>query len=185
MIRAALALALALLLAAPAADTPKPGAPLPWFSGWTADDRVVNRTRLFEERRRPLAIVLFATWCRPCEAELRALGAARQRLAEAGLDVLLVDVGEPTAPAPAWLAERGLSDVPVIVDRFGQIGRALGAVAEATADAGAGGREETTLPRTVVAGADDVVLDVFGADGGEPVSRLLRAIPARPPQKLP
>jgi peroxiredoxin len=182
------ALALAILFApasAPISSPLKPGDALPWFSGWTADDRVMNRTRLFEGRRRPVAIVLFATWCRPCEAELRALGAAKRRLGEAGLDVLLVDVGEQTAPAPAWLAERGLSEVPLIVDRFDQIGRALGAVAEAAADAGADGREETTLPRTVVAGADGVVLDVFGAEGGEPVSRLLRVLPARPPQKLP
>ena len=69
----ALALALAILFApasAPISGPLKPGDALPWFSGWTADDRVVNRTRLFEGRRRPVAIVLFATWCRPCEAEL-------------------------------------------------------------------------------------------------------------------
>ncbi len=186
----ALALALAVLLAPPAGPAPaalKPGDALPWFSGWTPDDRVLNRTRLFEGRRRPLAIVMFATWCLPCDAELRALGAARERLEKAGVDVLLVDVAEPAAPSPAWLAERGVSGVPLLVDRFGQVGRALGAVTAAGADAGpdAGGREATTLPRTVVVDANGVIVDVFGADGGEPVSRLLRVIRPQPPQKRP
>lgn len=191
----ALALALAVLLspasapptaapptAAPAPAPLKPGDALPWISGWTPDDRVLNRTRLFEGRQRPLAIVLFATWCRPCAAELRALGAARKRLEKAGLDLLLVDVAEPTAPSPGWLADHGITDLPLVVDRFGQIGRALGAVTDAGTDAE--GREATTLPRTVVVDATGTVLDVFGADGGEPVRRLLKAIRKRP-QKLP
>jgi thiol-disulfide isomerase/thioredoxin len=186
----ALALALAVLLAPPAAPIsgpPKLGEALPWISGWTPDDRVLNRTRLFEERRRPLAIVLFATWCGPCEAELRALGAARKRLEKAGLDLLLVDVAEPAAPPAQWLADRGVAGVPLLVDGFGQVGRALGAVTAAGADAGpdAGGREQTTLPRTIVVDANGLVVDVFGGDGGEPVSRLLRVIRPQPPQKRP
>lgn len=95
--------------------------------------------------------------------------------------MLLVDVAEPAAPSPGWLAERGVSGVPLLVDRFGQVGRALGAVAGADA----GGREQTTLPRTVVVDANGVIVDVFGADGGEPVTRLLRVIRPQPPQKLP
>ena len=66
-------------------------------------------------RERPLLLLAWATWCKPCHGELRELAKAAARLEEAGLDVLLVSVDtapdEPTAtPAEvqAWLDENGV-----------------------------------------------------------------------------
>lgn len=158
-----------------AGETLRVGAPLPWVSGWTPDNHIVNRTRLLDARTRPLAIVLFATWCRPCEGELKRLARERARVDAAGVDLLLVDVGERGLGLPAWLAARGLRDVPVVVDPFGQIGRALGATRLA------GEREETTLPRTVVIDAKGTVSAVLAESGAGFVDALLTAARQKAP----
>ncbi|WP_164738435.1 TlpA family protein disulfide reductase [Aquabacter cavernae] len=39
----------------------------------------------------------FATWCEPCRAELPALAAMARRLSGQGVQVIMVDVGEPAS----------------------------------------------------------------------------------------
>jgi len=79
--------------------------------------RALDGTRLdpWQVRERPRLLVLWATWCKPCYAEIAELSAAAASLEEDGLDVLLISVDtapeEPTATPEqirSWLDERGV-----------------------------------------------------------------------------
>ena len=56
---------------------------------------------------RTVVLQLFASWCAPCEPELRALAAARERFVAAGVEVvgLALDEGDTRAAALALLEE--------------------------------------------------------------------------------
>ncbi len=146
------------------------GAPLPWFAGWSPTGEVINRSKLLQDNASGHVIVLFATWCKPCEAGLRVLAAARPKLDAAGLKLLLVDVGEPAEVVTPFLAARGLGDVPAMLDPFSRAAQTLGAV-NSTAD----GKQETSLPRTVVVDAPGNVQAIFGREGPDYVERVLGA----------
>ncbi|MCB9542414.1 MAG: redoxin domain-containing protein [Myxococcales bacterium] len=118
-----------------------PGAPLPWFAGWTADETVYNRTSLLAAPAAGHALVFFATWCAPCGEGLAALAKQRAALDAAKIRVVLVACGEAPAEVKPWLAARGWGEATVIYDRFGQVAADLGAAA--------GGRT-LKLPWTVV-----------------------------------
>lgn len=180
-----------------AAGTSAPGKPLGWFAGWTLDGRVFNRTALLTAKGaatpaaiadahaaiapasagpaapRGHALVFFATWCKPCEAGLRELAAAQPRWTAAGLDVVLVAVGEDAATVTPWLAARPelaplTSAATVLPDRFGVVGRDLAGI-------GADAAVRSSLPRTVVTDAAGVVRAVLGAEGEDYVAVVLAA----------
>lgn len=149
----------------------KVGAPAPWFAGWTAEQRVINRTRILETPAAGHVLVLFATWCVPCEAGLKQLAAAEDQLKVRGAKPWLVAIGQRPAEVRPWLAARGLKDWPVLYDRFGRVAQTLGAQVEKD------GKQVTQLPRTVVMGADGVVRLLVGTEGPDYVELLLRATP--------
>ena len=151
------------------------GKAAPWFSGWTLDDQVLNQKRLLQQKAGGYALVLFATWCKPCEEGLRALKARQAQLAERRVQVVLVAVGETSERVGPWIRERGMSELPVLVDQFSQIGRVLGAITSQ------GGKEETSLPRTVVLDSAGTVRAVFGREGPDYVDRVLAAAAPPPP----
>ncbi len=149
------------------------GAQAPWFAGWTPAGQVLNRTAVLAQPGARHVVVLFATWCRPCEVGLRALAAARGALAAAGLSLTLVAVSEPPEVVTPWLAARGLAGVPVLLDKFG-------AAAQALAGRGAAG-ETIALPRTILMDRAGTVRAIFGREGPDYVPALLATARDTPP----
>ncbi len=85
---------------------PTPAPPLQW------QDLTGARQSLGPQTGRATLLLLFATWCGPCKAELEALGARASELQAAGLDVVAltadgVDGGEATVDVADWLTARG------------------------------------------------------------------------------
>lgn len=152
---------------------PAPGAPLPWFAGWTADEAVYNRTRLLATDAEGHVLLLVATWCAPCGEGLEALARRRAALDAAGLRLVLVACGETPDKVEPWLAAHGWPAATVVYDRFGQIARDLGA--ERVTD----GRTTLALPRAVLADREGRVRGVFdGAAAHDPAA--WRAALSRP-----
>jgi peroxiredoxin len=61
-------------------------------------------------RGQVILLNLWATWCRPCEAEMPAIERLYQELGPLGLRVLAVSVDEgDSEPVKQWAAARGLS----------------------------------------------------------------------------
>jgi len=164
-----------LLLASPTQSLQKSGpvevgAPVPWFSGWTLDNQVLNRTRLLQDpHARGFALVLFARWCKPCERGLRLLAEQKQRLKSEGVRVVLIGYREDAAALIPWLRERRLDDADLLIDRFGVASVALGAAHKSAKG------EKATLPRTVVLDRRGDVRAVFGKEGADYVDRIIAA----------
>jgi peroxiredoxin len=67
--------------------------------------------------RRPVVISFFATWCRPCEAELPALERLRARLSARGLVIVAVAIDGPDSAAQIGSMARRLAlTFPVVHD---------------------------------------------------------------------
>jgi peroxiredoxin len=148
--------------------TLKPGVAAPWFAGWTLQDQVLNRTRLLKSKHRAHALVFFATWCTPCVRGLKMLQAQRADWQAAELNVVLVNFREAPETIRPFLAKHGLSDLPVMLDKFGQVAQAFGV---------SDGRS-ARLPRSIVMDADGKMRAFFGAEGPDYVPALIEA--ARP-----
>jgi len=71
----------------PLADKP----PAPEFSLVDLEGRI---HRLRDYRGRVLIVNFWATWCPPCRKEMPSLDRARERLRDAGVEILAINVGE-------------------------------------------------------------------------------------------
>ncbi|MSQ83553.1 MAG: tetratricopeptide repeat protein [Myxococcales bacterium] len=85
---------------------PTPAPPLSWL------DLHGQRRTWRPTPQRATLLVLFATWCAPCQTELEQLAAAAAALSTAGLGVVAlaadeVSGGDTPAAVGAWLAARG------------------------------------------------------------------------------
>jgi peroxiredoxin len=127
---------------------------------------VINRDRVLARPGRAHVLVFFATWCTNCEDELFLIKEARQKVEEAGVDLVLVACGEDAETTMPWLRERGLDGETVLIDRFGQTAKAFGVDDNGT----------MKLPRTVVLGVKGTVLASFGNEGKRIVKRVLGSI---------
>lgn len=145
-----------------------PGAPLPWFAGWTADETVYNRTSLLAAPAEGHVLVLFATWCAPCGEGLAALAKQRPAIDAAKIRVVLVACGEAPAQVKPWLAARGWGEATVVYDRFGQIAADLGAVR--------GAEQKLTLPWTVVVDAAGTVRAALDGDASHDLAAWRAAV---------
>ncbi len=145
------------------------GEAVPWFSGWTPDDRVLNRDRLLSTAPGGVALVVFATWCAPCAKGLDRLAAGRAKLEAANVRPVLVAYREEADVVLPWLAKRGWAGATLLVDRFGVTATALGVVTR-TKDG-----EKARLPRTVVLAADGEVRAILGREGDDYVDRIVEA----------
>lgn len=147
------------------------GETVPWFSGWTPNDKIVNRTGLLGQEARGHALVFFATWCAPCEVGLEQLVRARERLAAAKLRIVLVAYRQEASLVGPWLRHRGFGSAPVLLDRFGKIALTFGA-----AQVRKGG-ETSSLPRTILFDRTGRVRAIVGREGADYVDRLIGALP--------
>lgn len=80
--------------------------------------------KLSELRGAPLLLDLWATWCAPCIEQARILHELAPELAERGVQVLAVDVGEPRDTVESFVADRP-GTFPVVLDRAQVIARRL------------------------------------------------------------
>jgi thiol-disulfide isomerase/thioredoxin len=76
---------------------------------------------------RPTIITFWATWCMPCLREMPTVGRFKAQAEGTGIQVLTVSEDkEGGAPAKKFLAERGLSSLPLLVDADGSLAKSLG-----------------------------------------------------------
>jgi thiol-disulfide isomerase/thioredoxin len=74
---------------------------------------------------RPTIINFWATWCLPCLRELPTIGRFKAMAEEAGIDVLMVSEDKEGAGPPVKvLAEKGLSNLRLVVDADGSVAKA-------------------------------------------------------------
>lgn len=78
-----------------------------------------GKMKLSELRGQPVLLELWATWCQPCVEQAEILEGLRGELAERGIAVLAVDVGEAKGEVEDFLAEHP-KEFPVLLDR-GQV----------------------------------------------------------------
>jgi thiol-disulfide isomerase/thioredoxin len=122
----AAAAALALLVSAGGVEP----APLrAWTRGETpalvGADLTGRKLDLAALRGRVVLVAFWASWCEPCETELPAVGALREKLRARPFEVLTVNFGEGEARVRQFLRERR-ADVPVLLDPERRAGEAWG-----------------------------------------------------------
>ena len=100
----------------------------PWAGGRTpaltlndADRRAHN---LVDYRGKVVLVNFWATWCEPCRDEMPALQRAQASLADKGLIVLTVNVGDSEEKVAAFFQQAGLS-LPVLFDKDWSVSRSL------------------------------------------------------------
>lgn len=101
--------------------------------------------RLADQRGRPLLLNFWASWCEPCRTEMPALEALQARHADAGLEVLAVNVREHPATVQRFMQSTGLT-LPVLRDADGAAARASGVrIYPSTLAVGRDGRARFTV----------------------------------------
>jgi thiol-disulfide isomerase/thioredoxin len=86
-----------------------------------------GKLRLSELRGHPLLLELWATWCAPCHEQARIVDELAPELADRGIAVLAVDVGEPPKVVREFLATRP-RPFPVALDRLQELAARLDVV---------------------------------------------------------
>jgi len=80
---------------------------------------------LTEYRGRGLVVNFWATWCAPCVREMPALAALADVLAPDDILVLPLSADRGGAPTVTkWFQDKGISNLPVMLDPKGALGRA-------------------------------------------------------------
>lgn len=149
------------------------GQPVPWFSGWTADEQVVNTKKMLASpKAKAVVLVFFATWCKNCKIGLKALAQESQRLSDAGLSLLLVAYEQDRATVAPWLEQLGHAKSGVLIDRYGEIAKTFGVVTRDDKS----GEEKATLPLTIVFDRIGTVRGIFAQEGGDYVLRIVDTI---------
>ena len=171
----------------------KLGEKLPWFAAWTPNDGVFNRRKLVNVRPKSgHALVLFATWCTECKPGLNLLARKKAELEGLGINLILVDYQEESAKVKPFITAAKLDFATLLLDRFGRVATAFGAVQAKT-----GGQSVVSLPLTVVADKDGIVRGIYTKEGADYFEKITSALspkgtdqtpvaePAKIPQKSP
>ena len=87
-----------------------------------------GNSKTFDSRiTRPTLVTFWATWCVPCIRELPTLAKFKPMAEAAGIELITVNEDkEGGALATRYLAEKGLSELPLVVDANGSVAKALG-----------------------------------------------------------
>lgn len=83
--------------------------------GFTLPDLEGNSHSLEDYQGRPVIINYWATWCKPCEAEMPALQAVYEKYQDDGLVILAINTTEPPQVITPFVEERGLT-FPILLD---------------------------------------------------------------------
>lgn len=134
------------------------GKPFPTFGGWGLDGTMVSLKRLLEKPRgggeatRAVVVSFFATWCKPCKANLPPLARA---VAAAGpaVKAVLVDFGpEEVEKVKKFAGDLGLP-FPVLLDPYLKVSGRCGVT--------------ESLPRTFVLDGKGSVTAIFVHEGSD------------------
>jgi peroxiredoxin len=79
-----------------------------------------ERHRLSDYRGQPVLINFWATWCPPCREEIPSMNRAWARIAEEGIVMLAINVGEDEDTIFVFTADYP-ADFPVLLDRDGEV----------------------------------------------------------------
>ncbi|QVL51145.1 MAG: TlpA family protein disulfide reductase [Thiocapsa sp.] len=71
--------------------------------------------RLLDHRGKPIILNFWATWCPPCRAEMPSMQRAHEQVADEGIAVIAVNVGEDAETVSRFLAETPV-DFPIPLD---------------------------------------------------------------------
>jgi thiol-disulfide isomerase/thioredoxin len=139
------------------------GEAAPWLAGWTLDEQVFNIRKPFEnENTRRLALVFWATWCKPCRKGIEWLEEASDSLMATGVTVVLVNEGEPLKKVTGYWKRREPSFM-VVLDPYSL------ACERYLSRAGGG----CPLPFTALIDRDGYVERLIGAEGDDYIDLLL------------
>lgn len=108
------------------AETPRPLPDLAFLDGEG------ELKKLSDFRGRVVALNLWATWCVPCREEMPAFDRLQAELGGEGFDVVAISIDSGDAAKPrAFLAEIGVSHLPLYTDAKSEAFRALKSVGRA------------------------------------------------------
>jgi thiol-disulfide isomerase/thioredoxin len=119
-------------LVSPAPSPPAAAAPPPQAARVPAGPLVVlardgGRRDLASPTGKGLILHFWATWCGPCREEMPALATfVKETKSDPNVEFLSVSVDEEWKVVDAWLKERGLSDLPVLLDPKGPVSARYG-----------------------------------------------------------
>jgi thiol-disulfide isomerase/thioredoxin len=108
---------------------------LPWFVARNKSDiepfSKKNLEALVEPQTKRVALVFFATWCIPCREGIAILRNNQAKLAQNGVQIVLVNTGETNVPEiEKWVKTFGYEKWPVIIDKFKNIQNSTGLISE-------------------------------------------------------
>jgi peroxiredoxin len=147
-------------------DSPLAGRPAPDFDLKLLDGSPFS---LSDERGKIVVLDFWASWCAPCMQGLPQVAEAVAALESKRVKLVAVNIQQPAAEAEGALRRLKL-EIPVALDHDGKVAERYGA---------------TTIPFTVIIGADGKVLRVFIGSGARLAEPLRKAIedleaPAKP-----
>ena len=114
-----------------------------------------------------LAVVFYATWCVPCRKGLALLAENKERLARAGVGVVLVNVREKPESVAVFLRKMKLDGFDAVIDKFGTAAKSYGLVSKNN------GEETVAIPKTFVLDDEGRVMAIFGKEGGDYVDQII------------
>jgi thiol-disulfide isomerase/thioredoxin len=121
--------------------------------------RHLEKTVADAPKTKRVALVYFATWCKPCAEGAAKLKKARKVLKENGVMVILVNVGEKEPePVHKWIKDYGDPKLPLIMDTKSQLAERCGLT-------GADG--VVIMPKTLVLDAKLKPLFLLGTEGDD------------------
>lgn len=82
---------------------------------------------LADYRGQGLVVNFWATWCAPCVREMPSLAVLAEALAPHRIQVLPISADRGGAPVVSkWFQDKGIGNLPVLLDPKGALGRAWG-----------------------------------------------------------
>lgn len=114
---------------------------------------------LHELRGHPVLIDFWATWCRPCQAELPVVNRIAERFRDRGLVVVGINTSDEAGKAEAWAKTSGLT-FPIAYDASETAARGYGV---------------DSLPTLVLVSKTGKIVAVRGLSDDAELERLVRA----------
>ena len=100
-----------------AQESPLVGKKAPDFTLERLSGKSASLSEVVKDKRSIL--FFFATWCPHCRAQLKEIAARKAELQKEGIQVILVDIGEPKNKVAEFLTTRGMdNDAFLDVDSF-------------------------------------------------------------------